>query len=222
MDGIRFILLGIALIIILYNFFVNLGNLIKIISYCYQTNTLGEYWSLYYKSSVSGRAIFSTIFGFVLALLLFIVISPLILIRSYIFGKKISILVEEGLYFEYINQDLLSQELIFYNNIKKELGFEIEDIKASGNVRIDAAISVTNIEKKCIEQNKSFNLLIRQIILLNDNHEAIVPVLIEIDTLKYPTYFIYNETHKDQFLKIKNKLYDKGYKSCLYFSSIPM
>jgi hypothetical protein len=59
-------------------------------------------------------------------------------------------------------------------------------------------------------------------IKINDTKEAIVPIILSIDGEKFPTYFIFNETHKKQFSKITNTLYNQGYKKNIYFSTIKM
>jgi len=71
MQGLSIILFIAAIAIILINFMINLGNISKIAIYCIQTNTLNQYWGAWFKSSVNGRAIISSIIGFVLAVLVF-------------------------------------------------------------------------------------------------------------------------------------------------------
>ena len=88
MNGIRIVLLGVGILILIINLFINSGNLFKIVSYCFQTNSISQYWTLFFKSSVSGRAVISSILGFILALLIFIAITPFFLIRKSIKGKK--------------------------------------------------------------------------------------------------------------------------------------
>jgi hypothetical protein len=220
MNGIRVILLGVAIIIVIINFFINSGNLLKIITYCFKTNSINQYWTLFFKSSVSGRAIISSIIGFVLASIIFILITPIILIRKYIFGKKTSILLEEGLLFQY--QDLnLEHENLFYNsNLTQITGLNIDNVKATGKLRIDAIILISELDKICKAQNKAFAYTVMEKVNVNDNKEATVPVMLTIDGKKYPTYFIFNETHKNQFNKIKNTLFKHRYKNCIYLSTL--
>ena len=43
-------------------------------------------------------------------------------------------------------------------------------------------------------------------------------MLITIDERKYPAYVLYNETHKEQYRKVRSSLYDAGFTKALYFS----
>ena len=97
MNGLRIIFLAIGVLILIINFFINSGNLIKIISHCFQTNSIAKYWTLFFKSSVSGRAIISSILGFIMALIVFVIITPIILIRKNIYGNETALLLESGL-----------------------------------------------------------------------------------------------------------------------------
>ena len=220
MNDFRILLLGIGVLILIINFFINSRNLIKIVSYCYQTNTLSEYWKLFFKSSVSGRAIISSIIGFVLALVIFILIFPIIIIRKNIYGKKISELTENGLLFQYQDLELEKDDIVYISNINQVSNIKLKDIKVTGKIRIDALIIIGELDAMCKSEKKAFEFSAMEKILLNDNREAIVPILLSIDGKKYPTYFIFNEIHKKQFGKIKNKLYNQGYKNCIYFSTI--
>jgi len=222
MDILRIILLGIGVLILIINFFINSGNLIKIISYCFQTNSIGEYWTLFFKSSVSGRAIISSILGFVLALIIFILITPFILIRKSIYGKKISTLLEDGLLFQYQDLNLENENLFYISNINQTAGLKLENIKVTGKIRIDALVLISEIEQICQTQKKEFKYSVMEKIKLNDKKEAIVPIILSIEGKRIPTYFIFNETHKKQFSKIKSTLYNQGYKNSIYFSTIRM
>ena len=220
MNGIRVILLGVAILILIINFFINSGNLFKIISFCFKTNNIDQYWTLFFKSSVSGRAIISSIIGFVLALIIFILIAPIVLIRKYMYGKKTSALLDEGLLFQYQDLNLENENLLYNSNINRITGLNVENIKATGKLRIDAIIFISKVDKICKEQNKEFAYSVMEKVKINDNKEAMVPVMLTIDGKKIPTYFIFNETHKNQFTKIKNTLYNQGYKNCIYISII--
>lgn len=220
MNDLRIVLLGIGVLILIINFFINSGNLIKIVSYCYQTNTISEYWNLFFKSSVSGRAVISSLIGFILALIIFIIILPIILIRKNRYGKKILELKENGLLFQYQDLELEKDNIVYISNINQVLNIKMKDIKVTGIIRIDASIIVGEIDAIYKSENKSFEFTVMEKIILNDNKEAIVPILLSIDGKKYPTYFIFNEIHKKQFGKIKNNLYNQGYKNCIYFSTI--
>ncbi len=74
MEGLRIILLGIFVLILIANLIINSGNLFKIITYCYHTNSILKYWSLFFKTSYSARAIFSSIIG-----IFCLVVAPFIL-----------------------------------------------------------------------------------------------------------------------------------------------
>ena len=89
MQVLSIILFIAAIAIILINFMINLGNIAKISMYCIQTNTLNQYWGAWFKSSVSGRAIISSIVGFVLATFVFVIITPIVLIRRFRFNQRV-------------------------------------------------------------------------------------------------------------------------------------
>ena len=220
MNGIRVILLGVAILILIINFFINSGNLFKIISYCFKTNSIDQYWTLFFKTSMSGRAVISSIIGFVLASIIFILIAPIILIRKYMYGKKTSALLEEGLLFEYQDLNLENDKLFYNSNLTRITGLNLDNIKATGKLRIDAIILISEVDKICKAQNKEFTYAVMEKVSLNDKKEAMVPVMLTIDGKKLPTYFIFNETHKNQFTKIKNTLYNQGYKNCIYLSTL--
>ena len=220
MNGIRVILLGVAILILIINFFINSGNLFKIISYCFKTNSIDQYWTLFFKTSMSGRAVISSIIGFVLASIIFILIAPIILIRKYMYGKKTSALLEEGLLFEYQDLNLENDNLFYNSNLTRITGLNLDNIKATGKLRIDAIILISEVDKICKAQNKEFTYTVMEKVSLNDKKEAMVPVMLTIDGKKLPTYFIFNETHKNQFTKIKNTLYNQGYKNCIYLSTL--
>lgn len=222
MDGIRIILIIVAALIIIVNLFINFANIFKIISYCFQTNSLGQYWSLFFKSCVSGRALISSIFAIVLAIIIFIIITPIILIRGVTIGKKTAALIEEGILFEYPDLDLQNNNLSFKTNLQSLTDISLnEDLKAVGNVRIDATLVVGEIQAKLETESKSFSFKAMHNITLSDGKDAIVPLFLTIEDKSYPAYFIYNEKHKSQFQKINSRLYNRGYK-CIYFSIVNM
>ncbi|QCE43183.1 hypothetical protein [Psychroserpens sp. NJDZ02] len=222
MNGIRIVLLGVGILILIINLFINSGNLFKIVSYCFQTNSISQYWTLFFKSSVSGRAVISSILGFILALLIFIAITPFVLIRKSINGKKTSAILEEGLLFQYQDLNLENEDLHYTSNINQVTGLQLDHIKATGKIRIDAIILISEIDKLCKTHNKAFTYSVMEKIILNDKKEALAPIILTLDGKKMPTYFIFNETHKSQFSKIRNTLYNNGYKNCIYFSTIRM
>lgn len=222
MEGLQILLIGAAVLILIVNFFINSSNLFKIITYCFQTNSVDKYWDYFFKSCVSGRAVISSIIGFVLALALFIIIAPIILIRGLLNNKKTKVLLEDGLFFEYQDQELNSKNLQFHSNFTKETGIAIDPITVSGKIRVDAILTLGEIKSKCDELQKNISFEVMHNVKLHDNTTALVPLFLTIDNKKYPTYFIYNETHKQQYSKIRNKFYDANHKQCIYFSTLPM
>ncbi|MCT4629727.1 hypothetical protein [Winogradskyella sp.] len=222
MDGIRIILIIVAALIIIVNLFINFSNIFKIVSYCFKTNSLSQYWNLFFKSCISGRAIISSVFAIVLAIIIFVIITPIVLIRRATIGKKTAALIEEGILFEYQDMNLSEKNITFNSNLQSLLGISLtDDAKATGNIKIDATLVVTEIQSKIEAENKSFSFKAMHNITLNDGKDAIIPLFITIDKTSYPTYFIYNEKHKAQFQKIEKRLYSRGYKS-IYFSVINM
>ena len=192
----------------------------KIVSYCFITNTLDQYWSLFAKSCLSGRAIISSIFAIVLGIIIFIIITPIVLIRRGIIGKKTAALIEEGLFFEYQDMNLSDKNLRFNSNLQSITGITLnEDLNATGNIKIDAALIIGQLQQNLESENRALSFKAMQNITLNDGQDAIVPLVITIDEKSYPTYFIYTEKHKAQFQKITHRLYNRGYKA-VYFSTI--
>jgi len=218
MDGLRVVLIIVAALIIIVNLFINFSNIFKIVSYCFKTNTLDKYWSLFFKSCLSGRAIISSIFAIVIAVIIFIIITPFILIRRATIGKKTAALIEEGILFEYEDINLTDKGLLFNSNIESLTGISLsKDLTATGNVKIDATLVISELQKKAETENKTFLFKAMQSITLSDGKDAVVPILITLDKKNYPVYFIYNDKHKAQFNKINSRLYNRGYKS-VYFS----
>jgi hypothetical protein len=136
------------------------------------------------------------------------------------YGKKTSALLEEGLLFEYQDLNLENDNLFYNSNLTRITGLNLDNIKATGKLRIDAIILISEVDKICKAQNKEFTYAVMEKVSLNDKKEAMVPVMLTIDGKKLPTYFIFNETHKNQFTKIKNTLYNQGYKNCIYLSTL--
>lgn len=81
MQGLSIILLVVAVVIIIMNLLINLGNIIKIAMFCIKTNTLNQYWGAWFKVGVNARAIISSVIGLVLATFVFFIITPIVLIR---------------------------------------------------------------------------------------------------------------------------------------------
>lgn len=222
MDGIRIILIVIAALIIIVNLFINFSNIFRIVSYCFKSNTLNQYWSLFFKNCVSGRALISSVFAIIIAVIIFIIITPFVLFRRATIGKKTAALIEEGILFEYQDLNLSDKNVHFNSNLESLTGISLtNDLAATGNVKIDATLVISEIQTKVQAEDKTFSFKAMHNITLNDGKDAIVPVFITIDQKSHPVYFVYNETHKNQFNKINSKLYSRGFKS-IYFSILPM
>ncbi|MFC5045285.1 hypothetical protein ACFSTE_17240 [Aquimarina hainanensis] len=100
-------------IIILYNLFVTSANLFSIISFCFKINSVAHYWSDVKKANVHARSIYSTIIGLVIALIAYLIISPVIFFRKYLFSTK------SGTdYFSNVQKDKI---LLFVQHLKESL-----------------------------------------------------------------------------------------------------
>lgn len=218
MAGLSVLLFIIAAGIILINFVINIGNILKISLYCIQTNTLNQYWSAWFKSSVNGRAIISSIIGFVLAVAVFMLVMPIVLIRKFLFAKKVKTQVENGLWFDYSQVKVTPKEGdTFFTNINK-LGLEQEELKVYGDAKLDLMMIVGSLAKACQEKGIPFVYKVMEEVKLHNSQKAKIPVLLEMNNEKYPLYLIYNEEQKNQFYKIGSQLEQSGFKDCFYFS----
>ena len=220
MDGLRVLLLVAGVIILLINFFINSGNIIKIVKYCFQTNSIANYWDLIFKSCFSGRAIISSIIGLVLGVIIFIIITPIILIRRVLGAKKTNALLDEGLIFQYPDLNLENDKLVFKTNINNELGIQVPNVNASGKLRVDAIIAISEITKECEAKGLKLEYKVMHKLPLENKTEALIPLFLTINNQEIPTYFMYTPTHVQQYNKIRNKLYAAGYKKTIYFSTI--
>lgn len=219
MDGLRIVLLGVGVIILLINFFINSANIIRITSYCFRTNTLGMYWEMFFKNSINARAIISTVIGFVIALIVFFIIAPIILIKSAISNPSNTVRLDKDLLFKYYDKDLEDKNLSFYSNLSIQTGLDKIEIKITGKIRIDAIMLISKIDEQCKIKNKSFEYKVMHNIKLADNKEVTLPLLVTIDGKKFPIYFLYTKLHQEQYQKAKNTLFQYGYNKCVYFSS---
>lgn len=218
MAGLSVLLFIIAAGIILINFVINIGNIMKISLYCIQTNTLNQYWSAWFKSSVNGRAIISSIIGFVLAVAVFMLVMPIVLIRKFLFAKKVKTQVENGLWFDYSQVKVTPKEGdTFFTNINK-LGLGQEELKVYGDVKLDLMMIVGALAKACQEKGIPFVYKVMEEVKLHNSQKARIPVLLEMNNEKYPLYLIYNEDQKNQFYKVGSQLEQSGFKDCFYFS----
>lgn len=218
MQGLSILLLVVAVVIIIINFMINLGNIGKIAIFCLQTNTLNQYWGAWFKSGVNGRAIISSIIGFVLALFIFCIITPIILIRSTLFNKKVKEYVANGLLFDYSNIKMQPDEnATFFTNINK-LGLDSTDFKIYGDVKLDVMMILGTLTKACQDKGIEVAYKVMEEVKLKNSQIAKIPVLLEMNNNKYPVYLIYNDQQKDQFYKVGSQLEQSGFKDCLYFS----
>ena len=78
-------ILGLGL---LMNFFTHLGLIWQISRYCYQTGTLDHYWTLFFKNGFVAKAIISSVIATVIALAVFLVLVPVVLLRRASVKKK--------------------------------------------------------------------------------------------------------------------------------------
>ncbi|MCR1023480.1 hypothetical protein NQT66_01580 [Cellulophaga baltica] len=81
-----YLILGGIILALVINFAISSNNIFKIVSYCLEQNSVSNYWTMFFKSSFSFRALISSTLGLIVALMIFLVITPYILIRT--FSKK--------------------------------------------------------------------------------------------------------------------------------------
>ena len=224
MNELNYILLAVGVILIVVNLFINSNNIFNIAIYCLKTNTLNKYWDTFYTNCVSGRAIISSIFAFIIALLIFLLIAPFIFINRTFFNSKTNNSIQNGLYFQYddTNTNFQTNKLKFITNINEATGLQIEPLEITGKINIDATFVIGNLDDLCQKTGKNISYNIMHEVALINGKKAIIPIFASIDNKRYPIYFIYNETHKNQFSQIKPKLHELGYKDCIYFSAIPI
>lgn len=218
MDGIRIVFFVIAALIIIINFFINSANIISIITYCFRTNTLDKYWETFFKNCVSAKSIISSVIGFVVAFILFFIIAPFILYRKARFGSSQSGKLQRDLVFQYRDQNLEKEDRRFYSNFSRQTGLQSIEIDVSGKIRIDAIIAISKIEEACKSSEKKFDFKVMETIKLEDKKEILVPILISIDSKKIPVFFLYENTHHEQFQKVRSILLECNYDKCIYFS----
>ena len=214
--GVFFLIIG--GVILLINFAINSANIIKIVQYCFATNTLDQYWPAVFKSSFSGRAIISSLIGLALALVIFIIITPFVLVRQVLFEKKVKEIVSNGLYFEYPDRKL-PKDTTFHTNIK-DIGIEAEkEHPASGSIRIDAILAIAAMSKACEENNQKLTYEVMKDQKLNNGKTAKIPLLLDLEGKKYPTYFLYDQNQINQYDTITQTMKNNGFEKCLYFST---
>jgi len=212
------ILLVLLVLIVLYNLIINLTNITIIIKYCLGTNTLGEYWNLYFKNCFSFRAIYSSIFGLVLAIFLFIILIPIILIRRILFAKKIQEYQESGSVFKYSNSQLPAGST-FYSNCN-DYGFAINKVEATGEVAQDMEKIILSISNFGKENNMEINYdVMKEIYILSTNETVYAPLNLFKDEKNYPVYLLYDDKQIENYKKVKSLLAETGYKDTIYFST---
>ena len=213
------ILIVILALIIIYNLYVNLTNITIIIKYCIANNSVSEFWSLYFKHCFSFRAIYSSVFGLVISILLFFILIPIVLIRKYIFKKEITAMMSNGLVFEYKNTEL-PQGTWFYSNVT-DFGFDMNKINATGNVAEDMENVLNCFLDFAKTTGKEINFdFMKEMYLAENDKTAIAPLLIRDDSYNNlnPVYLLYNDDQINQYKKVKGLLAETRYKDSIYFS----
>lgn len=215
------ILLIIGVCLILYNFIINITNLSIIVRYCLQTNSLDEFWPTYGKLCVSGKAIYSTIISVIFAVPLFLLITPIVLYREKKYGKQLTQAFEGGFVFEYQdNMGIEAKGVELYTNAGIA-GLDEIKITATGMVRVDFAMILTDMKAECEKKNFSVRYDVMQHITLG-GQQAAVPLLFNINGTDYPLYVIYNELQKKQFMSVRETFSRTGINDVIYFSVLPM
>lgn len=212
------ILLVIGVLIILYNLIINLSNVTIIIRYCLGTNTLDEYWNLYFKNCFSARAIYSSIFGLILAIFLFIILIPIILIRRILFAKKMGQYQESGLVFKYDNSQLPAGTT-FYSNCN-DYGFAINKVEATGEVAQDMEKVILTLTTFGEENNIEIKYdIMKEIYILSTNETVYAPLNIFKEEKNYPVYLLYDDKQIERYKKVKLSLAETAYNDTIYFST---
>ncbi len=134
------------------------------------------------------------------------------------FKKKVQEHLSSGLFFEYPDIEIRESENKEFHTNLDEIGLEKKGYSISGKLRIDAITALASIKEQCELKNKPIKFEVMQDITLRNSKTAKVPVILNIDNKTYPTYFLYNQMHKDQFKTIRSALFESGYQKCLYFS----
>jgi len=213
----QILLLIIVAGLVLYNLAIHSSILFKISAYCLQTNTLDQYWTTFFKVGVSAKAIISSAIAIALALAVFILITPIVLIRKALFNNKIKETLENGYFFEYPDYEPVNKEETFTSNLD-EVNLEGVTTTITGRLRIDALMLISEMDKAMKEQGREFAYEVMQEQQLAKGKKAVIPMLLTIDGKKYPAYPLYNETHKQQYRRVRSALYDAGFTQTLYFS----
>jgi len=203
--------------LLLYNLIIHFSILYKISAYCLQTNTLDQYWSTFFKVGVSANALISSAIAIVLAIVVFFLILPIVLIRKALFKSQVKETLDNGYFLAYADHEPRNPEETFTSNLD-EVDLAGVTTTVTGKLRIDALLLIGELDKKMKEQNREFAFEVMQEQKLKNGKKAIIPMLLTIDGKKYPTYPLYDETHKKQYRRVRSALYDAGYTQTLYFA----
>jgi hypothetical protein len=220
MGALSSLLLLTGLLFIVYNLILNLTNLTRIVNYCFDTNSLDQYWSLFYKACFHKKAIYSSIIISVISAFLFIVISPLIFIKGIFAQKEMEERRSSGAHFKYADTDLIEKKFGFSNI--NELGIDKFESTATGNVKLDFVLAMGYIEEHCKNKNLKITQSVFETYDLNNKMRVLIPVTIGIGEKSYPMYLIYNQEHKDSYQKINPILKENHFENALYLSVVPM
>ena len=219
MDGLRVVLLVIAILILIVNFIINLTLLTGIIRHCFRTNSLAEYWTLFFKNGLSGRAIISSIIATIMAFALFLVILPFVLLKRFRQGKREAI--NEEFLLQYSFKDITKENKTFHTNIT-DVGLAPINCNATGNIRVDATMVMAEILAQFENEENKPEYKVGQEISVDSEKNARIPIMLKIGKKEYPIYFLYDSENEEAFEKIQNKLYYLGFKKCIYFSVNPV
>jgi len=213
----QIILLIVVVLIILYNLIVNLNNMTIIVKYCLGTNTLDEYWSMYFKHCFSFRAIYSSVFGLLIAIILFLILIPVIIIRKILFKGKINQYVSDGLIFTYSDIELPSTSTFFSNC--NDYGFAINRVEATGKISDDIEKVLNELLLFAKDNGKELMFdFMKEMYIMSSDKTAVAPIVLIDDEKNYPVYFLYDDKQINQYKNIKQTLLETRFKDCIYFS----
>ncbi len=214
------ILLIIGICIVAYNVIVNTSNLSKLIGFCFNYNTLNGYWGTYAKFGFHGRAIFSSIIGFVIALIVYIILAPIIIVRQVIYKKATEKRKVAGLYFEYSDNYKLEAVTDLYTNIE-QIGLKQPPKNLTGITKIDLLTVLTDLTEQYKTVDKKVDFDVMQEINLGGK-VATIPILVNVYSDSYPVYLIYTEEHAIQYKNINQELQKNGIIHSVYYSVLPI
>jgi len=214
------VLLLVGLVFIIYNLANNMSNFTRIVSYCWETGSVNDYWDLVFKACFHIRAIYSSIIMAVIAFSVFVVITPIILVRGIFVESRMAKRHSSGEVFKYADLNLHDQKFI-YSNIS-ELGLGKIEPTATGNVRIDLELAVGYIDDHFRKEKTYINQNVFESYDLSNGMQVQIPISIETADKVYPLYLIYNQNHKESYNKINPILKANNFQNALYLSIVPM